>query len=60
MRRSVILAPHGFPCCAVLTGLATLAVAMLILLNLFGMASVGGAFVVSALIGIGAFAARLG
>jgi len=60
MSGNVILAPRGFPWRAVFVGAATIALCMIVALGLIGATSTGGAFVVSGLIGIGAFAANLG
>lgn len=56
----VILAPSGFPWRAAFIGLVVLEASMMVGLFVLGVGTVGGTFVVSALIGGAAFAAALG
>lgn len=58
--KAIILAPYGFPWRAAFIGVMVLQAAMAVGLFLFGATTVGGTFVVSAIIGIAAFAAALG
>jgi hypothetical protein len=58
--KAIILAPSGFPWRSAAIGAATILACMGVGLYGLGAASVGGTFVVSAMIGNAAFAASLG
>lgn len=57
---ALILAPHGFPWRAAFIGVLVLQAAMAVGLLILGVTTLGGTFIVSAIIGIAAFAAALG
>jgi hypothetical protein len=57
---AIILAPNGFPWRSALIGAVVTGIGMAIGLFVIGSGSVGGTFVVCALIGLAAFAASLG
>lgn len=56
----VILAPNGFPWRAAVIGAAVIGAGLLAGAALFPGANLGGVFIVSALVGLGCFAAALG
>ncbi|MBF0323797.1 hypothetical protein [Magnetospirillum moscoviense] len=58
--KAIILAPNGFPWRSLAIGIAVIFAGMGVGLYVIGAGSVGGTFVVSAMIGIAAFAASLG
>lgn len=58
--KNPILAPSGFPWRSAFVGVVVLAAGMGIGLGLIGANTLGGTFVVSAIIAAGAFAAALG
>jgi hypothetical protein len=58
--KAIILAPNGFPWRSMAVGVAVILAGMGVGLYVLGAVSVGGTFVVSAMIGIAAFAASLG
>lgn len=60
MTGRIVLAPRGFPWRSLLAGAAAIGLCMTVAMGVVGAASAGGALVVSALIGIGVFAATLG
>ena len=56
----IILAPDGFPWRAAVVGLAVIVGGIVGAIALFPGAAIGGIFIVTALVGIAAFAASLG